>query len=84
MESWRVGGIECHFCWGGEKKSIFCVCMCSRDCISFIISIDAVFAVVMVMYQKLQVMVTSFGCCRFSGDAPRVPIVGVLATSGGR
>ena len=69
---------------GVGRRNQFFVCMCSRDCISFIISIDAVFAVVMVMYQKLQVMVTSFDCCRFSGDAPRVPIVGVLATSGGR
>ena len=68
----------------GRKNQFFCVCMCNRDCISFIISIDTVFAVVMVMYQNRQVMVTSFGCCWFSGGTTRVPIVRVLATSGGR
>ena len=67
---------------GGEgRRNRFFLRMCSRNCISFIISIDILFVVVMVIYQDCQVMVTSSGFCWYSGGAPRVPIVGVPATS---
>ena len=55
---------------GVGKRNRFFVCMCNRNCNSFIISIDIVFVVVVVMYQNRQVMATSFGCCWYSGDAP--------------
>ena len=45
------------------------LCMCSRNCIFnivVIIIINNVFFVV-VMFQNRQVMVTSFGCCWYSG-----------------
>ena len=35
-----------------ERTDRFFLCLCSRNCISFISSIDIVFAVVMVMYQN--------------------------------
>ena len=47
------------------------LCMCSRNCIFdiiiIIIIINIVFVVVVVMLQNCQVMVTSFGCCWYSG-----------------
>ena len=58
---------------GVGKRNRFFVCMCNRNCNSFIISIDIVFVVVVVMYQNRQVMATSFGCCWYSGDAPQSP-----------
>ena len=46
--------------------------MCSRNCIFdiiiIIIIINIVFVVVVVMLQNRQVMVTSLGCCWYSGD----------------
>ena len=43
-----------------------------------------VFVVVVVMFQNRQLIVTSLGYCWYSGAPSKVPIVGVLATSGGR
>ena len=76
MESCRVGGIEWHFCWGGEKKQIFLVYV-QQKLYFFVVYIvfDIVFVVAIVMYQNLHVMVTSFGCCLYSGVPPRVPVV---------
>ena len=54
----------------GRRKRSF-LCMCSRNCIFditiIIIIINIVFAVVVLMLQNRQVMVTSFGCCWYSG-----------------
>ena len=54
----------------GRRKRSFS-CMCSRNCIFdiiiIIISINSVFAVVVLMLQNHQVMVISFGCCWYSG-----------------
>ena len=48
---------------GVGRRNRFFLCICSRNCIFFISSIDIVFIVVMVMYQNRQVMLTSFGFC---------------------
>ena len=74
---------------GVGRRNRFFLCMCSRNCISVIISVDIVFPIVMVMCQNCQVMVISFGCCWYrrgggGGSTPRVLIVGVPATSGER
>ena len=42
------------------------------------------FVVVVAMFQNHQVIVTSLGYCWYSEIPPKVPIVGVPATSGGR
>ena len=61
----------------GRRNKSF-LCMCSRNCIFdiiiIIIIINIVFVVVVVMLQNRQVMVTSFGCCWYSG--------GILSRSG--
>ena len=59
------------------------LCACSRNCIFIVIIIIIVAVVVMVMFQNHQVIVTSLGCCWYSGGTPRVPIV-VAAMPGGR
>ena len=48
---------------GVGRRNRFFLCMCSRNCISVIISVDIVFPIVMVMCQNCQVMVISFGYC---------------------
>ena len=57
----------------GRRNRSF-LCMCSRNCIFdiiiIIIIINIVFVVVVVMLQNRQVMVTSFGCCWYSGGIP--------------
>ena len=57
----------------GRRNRSF-LCMCSRNCIFdiiiIIISINIVFVVVVLMLQNRQVMVTSFGCCWYSGAIP--------------
>ena len=61
----------------GRRNRSF-LCMCSRNCIFdiiiIIIIINIAFAVVVLMLQNRQVMVTSFGCCWYSG--------GILSRSG--
>ena len=56
------------------RGSRFFLCMCSKDCIFdtviIIIIINIVFVVVVLMVQNRQVMVTSFGCCWYSGGIP--------------
>ena len=58
---------------GMRRRNRFFLCMCSRNCISFISSVDIAFAVVIMIYQNHQVMVTSFGCSWYSGCAPQSP-----------
>ena len=58
---------------GVERRDKYSWYMCSRNCISFIMSIDIVFIVMMVMYQNRQVIVTSFGCCWYSGGTSQSP-----------
>ena len=60
----------------GEKKQIFLVHV-QQKLYFFVVYIvfDIVFVVVIVMYQNLHVMMTSFGCCLYSGVPPRVPVV---------
>ena len=57
----------------GRKNRSF-LGMCSKNCIFKIIIItiiiSIVFVVVVLMLQNLQVMVTSFGCCWYSGGIP--------------
>ena len=43
-----------------------------------------VFLVVAVMFQDRPVIVTSLGYCLYVGGSPKVPIVEVPSTSGGR
>ena len=68
--------------WGGEI--VFFLCMCSRKCICFVISIDIVFVAVMLKYQNLQFMVILLAVVDLVRTPPRVLIVGVPATSGRR
>ena len=69
--------------WGEEIN--FSFCMGSKNCIFIvIIIINMAFAVVVVMFQNHQAMENSCGCCWYSGAPPRVLIVRVPATSGGR
>ena len=62
---------------GVERRNRSFLCMCSRNCIFdiiiIIISINIVFAVVVLMLQNQQAMVTSFGCCWYSGTIPLMP-----------
>ena len=52
--------------WGEEINYSFC--MFNRNCIFNIsIIINIAFVVVVVIFQNHQVMVTSFGCCWYSG-----------------
>ena len=53
----------------GRKRSFLRMCIrnCIFDIIIIIIIINIVFVVVVVILQNCQVMVTSFGCCRYSG-----------------
>ena len=58
---------------GVGRINRYFLCMCSRSCvfdIIIIIIINIVFVIVVVMLQNRQVMVTSFGCCWYSGDIP--------------
>ena len=62
---------------GVGRRNRFFLCMCSRNCISVIISVDIVFPIVMVMCQNCQVMVISFGYCWYrrggGGGYPQSP-----------
>ena len=49
----------------GRRNTFFC-----RNCITIIILI-IVFVVVVVMFQNRQVIVTSLGCCWYSGGTPQ-------------
>ena len=57
----------------GRRNRSF-LCMCSRNCIFdiiiIIIMITIAFVAVVSMLQNRQVMVTSFGCCWYSGGIP--------------
>ena len=44
--------------------------MCSRNCIIIVI---IVFFFVVMIFQNHQVIVTSLGCCWYSGDFPQTP-----------
>ena len=54
---------------GRRNRSFLCICNrnCIFDIIIIIINNNIVFVVVVVMFQNCQVMVTSFGCCWYSG-----------------
>ena len=69
---------------GMARRNRSLLCMCSRNCIFDIIIMIIVLVVAVVMLQNRQGMVASFGYCSYSGVPPRVPIVGVPVTSGGR
>ena len=60
---------------GGGRRNIFFLCTCSRNCIFIIIIVIVIiiimFVAVVVMFQNRQLMVTFFGCCLYSGDAPQ-------------
>ena len=49
------------------------LCACSRNCIFIVIIIIIVAVVVVVMFQNHQVIVTSLGCCWYSGGTPQSP-----------
>ena len=57
----------------GRRNRSF-LCMCSRngnfDIVIITIIINIGFVVVVVMIENRQVMVTSFGCCWYSGGIP--------------
>ena len=57
---------------GRRNRSFLCMCCrnCIFDIIIIIIIISIVFVVVVLVLQNHQVMVTSFGCCWYSGDIP--------------
>ena len=59
----------------GEETDFSCACAAETVFLCCIIVFDIVFVVVIEMYQNLDVMVTSFGCCLYSGVPPRVPVV---------
>ena len=64
-----------------RRGNRFFLCISSRNCIVFIVIINAiVYIVVMMICQNHQLIVTSLDCCWYSGGAPRVLIVGVPAT----
>ena len=58
----------------GKRNQSF---LCSRTCIFYniiiIVIINIAFIVVVLMLQNHQVMVTSFGCCWYSGGTPQSP-----------
>ena len=64
-----------------RRGNRFFLCISSRNCIVFIVIINAiVYIVVMMICQNHQLIVTSLDCCWYSGGVPRVLIVGVPAT----
>ena len=49
---------KCHFCWSGDEKYTFFVCMCSRNCIIIIIIIiNIIVYIKVVVYQNHQVAI---------------------------
>ena len=60
---------------GVRRRNRFFLCMCSRNCIFIIviIIIIIVFVVSVVMFQNRQVIVTSLGCCWYSGGTTQSP-----------
>ena len=78
---------------GRRYRSFFCECVAGTVLLILLLLLlllllsllsSNVFVVVVMMLQNRQVMVTSFGCCWYSGGAPRVLIVGVPAISRAR
>ena len=53
------------------RRNTFFLCISSRNCIIIIIII-IVFVVVVMIIQNRQVIVTSLGCCWYSGDFPQI------------
>ena len=72
--AWRVGYKIVAFnanSVGVGRKNKFFLCMCSKNC-DVIINI-IVYIVEVVVCQNCQVIMTSFGCCWYSGGAPQSP-----------
>ena len=57
-----------------ERRNEFFLCMCRRNCFINIILVIIniiVYILVVVMCQNCQVIVTSLGCCWYSGGTPQ-------------
>ena len=68
-----------------ERRNEFFLCMCHRNCFINIILVIIniiVYILVVVMCQNCQVIVTSLGCCWYSGGTHW--IVGIPVIFGGR
>ena len=55
----------------GEEINFSCVCVAETIIIIIIIIINIIlYIVVVVVYQNCELILTSFGCCWYSGGAP--------------